>query len=156
MFGMGGGGGNAQLMQQLYRGGAAGSPDPWAQQTNSLLAAGGESCCDGQHAPCIFMGFAGACDGCLSGTGSSFLHVAAQPLCGRIAASKLLLTVAGYPKAARLSGMQQPALPNLNMASRGGLQPGSAGGNMCQQVRILRDAAQCPCRRTEWCPHCRW
>ncbi len=41
MYGMGGGS-NAQLMQQLYRGGAAASPDPWAQQPNSLLGAGGE------------------------------------------------------------------------------------------------------------------
>ena len=40
MYGMGGGS-NAQLMQQLYRGGAAASNDPWAQQPNSLLGASG-------------------------------------------------------------------------------------------------------------------
>lgn len=55
MYGMGGGS-NAQLMQQLYRGAAAGSPDPWSQQTNSLLAAGGEeplnaSVCRGRPCP---------------------------------------------------------------------------------------------------------
>ena len=40
MYGLGGGS-NAQLMQQLYRGGAAASNDPWAQQPNSLLGASG-------------------------------------------------------------------------------------------------------------------
>lgn len=43
MYGMGGGASNAQLMQQLYRGAAGGAADPWAQQTNSLLGAGGGS-----------------------------------------------------------------------------------------------------------------
>ena len=48
--------------------------------------------------------------------------------------------VAGYQKAGGLPGMQQPALPNLNMASRAGMQSGGSS-TMYQQVCNLQQAA---------------
>ena len=45
----------------------------------------------------------------------------------------IAFVLAGYQKAGGLPGMQQPALPNLNMASRAGIQPGG-GSTMYQQV----------------------
>lgn len=117
MYGMGDGS-NAQLMQQLYRGGAAASPDPWAQQPNSLLGASGE------HPAELTWPY-------------EQQHVSTMH-CGGLTA--LGPVVAGYQKAGGLPGMQQPALPNLNMASRAGMQPGSSS-TMYQQVCNLQQVA---------------